>query len=205
MERSDNSANKLDDNHSSMKEQYNRVIDRLNSSEVSMEGVRLVLRDFVIEIINAEEDNLYYEADNGWADLNILLDIIKEKLSIIDLVSLAKIFVGDKSGYFVAAGLTMLALPKVVNYFKENHMQNELADVFQKYIPSEEEISSMDSRSADMYGFYMATEGLLGTDFNGQWKDRLSEKHNAILKECCEAPDMQGTLIYQIYGAPEIK
>lgn len=150
-----------------------------------------------------ERSNLHEEADKTWVHSRQLIIDKVESGDHASLISLAENLIREgteaSDGYLINAGLSILAITKIVESIIAQGRQDYFKPVLLRHIPSQDKIGGIDGRSATMYNFLMAVESLLGLD-RAEVLRVLTEKHIEILKEASEPPDMDGTLIKKIFG-----
>lgn len=179
-----------------------RVID--SYVDKSANGIKDRITSFVYKIVNAEKsEGSFYTADKRWVGFDRLIGAIREKVEIEELINSAYMLLDEQEGYLVNAGLSILALADVIDVLKDKESTDKIRNLFLSFIPKEDKLSSLGVRDPEMYNFIRAVEGLLCLDSEGIWQEGLTNEHIRILKECVEAPDMEGTLIKKKYGESE--
>jgi len=167
--------------------------------------------DFVHETVKLEQKELEDKADNRWVGFDNLIAKLEDKIKPKDLNRVALKFLEDKNDYFVNAGVSILATPNMISYNIKNY--NNIYKKFMSYIVSKDELENINLRSGKWFNFIRSVEGLLNLIDVLNKKDeesaeailkklltKLSEKHKNYLKEICDAPDMDGTMIKKYFG-----
>ena len=172
-------------------------------STTTSEEIKEIIKNLVLTIIafeNSGTDESLEKAEQGWVGFGHLISEISSKVEKNIFISSALEFTKEDDPYLVNAGLSMLGLPEVIESYTAKNQQEELIALFSEYIPSEEDMQSINPRSSDMYNFLMSVEGLLNLDQDELLGNKLTKTHEEILRECCDAPDMAGTKINEKYG-----
>ena len=151
----------------------------------------------IIELQNIGD---FEQVDDKWVEFDEMLADIENNVSKDDLEKIALTLLEDNEGLMVNAGLSILALPNVVSYFKEKGREDDLSRIFEEYIPESDALSKFEEGDADSCNFIRSVEGLIGVDPDGDWNDKISSYHEDFLKDCCSSPDMEGTLVFDRFS-----
>ncbi|HOU75962.1 MAG TPA: hypothetical protein PK957_02485 [Candidatus Dojkabacteria bacterium] len=112
-----------------------------------------------------------------------------------ELITSALALIGNQDSYLINAGLSILALQKIIEEFRRQNRADELNANFLRFIPTEEKLVLLGEQDPEFYNFIRSVEGLLRLDPDGEWQGMLTETHQQKIKTACEADDLEGTKI----------
>lgn len=185
----------------------------------TIEGVANRAAAFVEKVSELEEEKKEQKADSRWLGFDRLAEKLAERVKPADLVKAGFALLGDKDGYVVNAGLTLLGTPQAVSHIANNsRMFGQALKAYDRFIPFSWELNQIGERSPRSYNFLRSVEGLLklreevseeeilfkypvlAEEINLVITQRIRPEHQRWLGENSEAEDMQGTLIREYYG-----